>query len=224
MTLSLTQAEFLSGLLGFLFTVALFSYLLGDNPLYRLALHTFIGVAAGYAGVVIIYQVLQPRMIVPLIEGDTNTALLMVVPLILVIFLVLKISPRTASLGNISIAYLVGVGSAVAVGGALMGTLLPQIQATWLSVFPDTKGIFINNLIIIVGTVTTLLTFQFWLRGQTARGDAGRGNVMRVLTTIGQGFLVITLGVIYGGMILSGIAIFGERLAALVGFVSGLMP
>jgi hypothetical protein len=47
---------------------------------------------------------------------------------------------------------------------------------------------------------------------------------MRILTTIGQGFLVITLGVVYGGMILSGIAIFGERLAALVGFVTGLMP
>jgi hypothetical protein len=224
MTLSLTQAEFLSGLLGFLFTVALFSYLLGDNPLYRLALHTFIGVSAGYAGVVIIYQVIRPRMIVPLNNGDPNAALLVGVPLILVIFLVFKLSPRTAPLGNISIAYMVGVGSAVAVGGALMGTLLPQIQATWLSVFPDTRGVFINNLIVIVGTVTTLLTFQFWLRGQTAHGDAGRGSVMQVLTTIGQGFLVITLGVIYGGMILSGIAIFGERLAALAGFVTGLMP
>jgi hypothetical protein len=112
----------------------------------------------------------------------------------------------------------------VAVGGALMGTLLPQIRATWLSILPDTRGIFINNLIVIVGTVTTLLTFQFWLRGQTAHGEAGRGNVMRILTTIGQGFLVITLGVVYGGMILSGIAIFGERLAALVAFVTGLMP
>jgi hypothetical protein len=224
MTLSPTQAEFLSGLLGFLFTVALFSYLLGDNPLYRLALHTFIGVAAGYAGVVIIYQVIRPRMIIPLRTGETDTALLMIVPLILVIFLVLKLSPRTASLGNISIAYLVGVGSAVAVGGALMGTLLPQVQSTWLSIFPDAKGVFINNLIVVVGTVTTLLTFQFWLRGQTARGEAGRGSVMRLLTTIGQGFLVITLGVIYGGMILSGIAIFGERLAALAAFVAGLMP
>jgi hypothetical protein len=163
-------------------------------------------------------------MIVPLTEGDTNAALLMVVPLILVIFLVFKISPRTASLGNISIAYLVGVGSAVAVGGALMGTLLPQIQATWLTVFPDTRGVFLSNLIIVVGTVTTLLTFQFWLRGQSARGDAGRGSVMRFLTGIGQGFVVITLGVIYGGMILSGIAIFGERLAALAGFLTGLMP
>jgi hypothetical protein len=224
MTLSPTQAEFLSGLLGFIFTVALFSYLLGDNPLYRLALHTFIGVAAGYAGVVILYQVIRPRMIIPLRTGQTDTALLMLVPLILVIFLALKISPRIASLGNISIAYLVGVGSAVAVGGALMGTLLPQIQATWLSVFPDARGVFVNNLIVIVGTVTTLLTFQFWLRGQTTHGEAGRGSVMRALTMVGQGFLVITLGVIYGGMILSGIAVFGERLAALVGFLAGLLP
>jgi len=46
-------------------------------------------------------------------------------------------------------------------------------------------------------------------------GDVQRIAPIQFAAQIGQGFLVITLGVIYGGMILSGIAIFGERLVAL---------
>jgi len=35
-----------------LLTIMVLSYLVGDNPLFRIATHIFIGVAAGYAGVV----------------------------------------------------------------------------------------------------------------------------------------------------------------------------
>jgi hypothetical protein len=40
---------------------------------------------------------------------------------------------------------------------------------------------------------------------------------------VGQFFLTVTLGVIYGGMILSGLAIFGERISALSQWITGLM-
>jgi hypothetical protein len=223
--MSLTP-ELISGTLSFFFTVALLSYLIGDNPLYRLALHIFVGVAVGYAALVVIYQVLVPRLINPLTSGDATLIALASVPLFLFIFLALKLGPRTAAWGNISIAYLIGVGAAVATGGALTGTLVPQIQTTWLSLVPtdDSPLGFVDNIIIVAGTITTLLYFQFWLRGQTPSGAAGREPLIRVLAGIGQGFLVLTLGVIYGGMILSGIAILSERLSALAGWVSMLLP
>jgi hypothetical protein len=225
MSLSLTP-ELISGTLSFFFTVALLSYLIGDNPLYRLALHIFVGVAVGYAALVVIYQVLVPRLINPLTSGDMTLIALASVPLFLFIFLALKLGPRTAAWGNISIAYLIGVGAAVTTGGALTGTLVPQIRTTWLSLVPtgDSPLGFLDNIIIVAGTITTLLYFQFWLRGQTPSGTAGRVPLVRVLAGIGQGFLVLTLGVIYGGMILSGIAILSERLSALAGWVSMLLP
>lgn len=226
MTLTPSQAELISGALSFFFTVALLSYLIGDNPLYRLALHIFVGVAVGYAALVVIYQVLIPRLIAPLTDDNNTVVMLTSVPLVLFIFLILKISPRTAALGNISIAYLIGVGTAVAVGGAITGTLLPQVRTTWLSLFPggDSPFAFLNNIVIIAGTITTLVYFQFWLRGQTPGGTAGRLPITRVLADIGQGFLVLTFSVLYAGMILSGIAVFSERLTAMAGWVSTLLP
>ncbi len=220
MTLTPGQVELISGVLSFFFTVALLSYLIGDNPLYRLALHIFIGVSVGYVALVVLYQVLVPRLATPLLSGNPALIGLTLVPLVLFAFLALKISPKTAAVGNISLAFLLGVGVAVAVGGAVTGTLFPQIRSTWLSVMPGAEGGFLNNMIIIIGTVTTLLYFQFWLRDETVLSGAMRIPIMRFLADIGQGFVVLTLATIYGGMILSGIAIFSERLIALYRWVA----
>ena len=43
-----------------LLTVMVFSYIFGDNVLFQLATHIFVGVAVGYAIIVIWYQVFIP--------------------------------------------------------------------------------------------------------------------------------------------------------------------
>jgi hypothetical protein len=44
--------------LGFIFTLLVFSYVFGDNALFRLTIYIFIGVAAGYAAVLAWYNVI----------------------------------------------------------------------------------------------------------------------------------------------------------------------
>ncbi len=220
-----TQANLIGGALSLFFTIALLSYLIGDNILYRLALHTFIGVAAGYVALVVIYQVLVPRLILPLMSDDVTTMILASVPLILFLFLIFKISPRTASLGNVSIAYLIGVGTGVATGGALTGTLVPLIGAAGQSLIPRNGGgivAVISSLVIAAGTITTIFTFQYWLRGESSGGTAIKTPVVRVLGEIGRGFLTLTLGAIYGGMILSGIAVLSQRFYALAQWAASI--
>jgi len=108
----------------------------------------------------------------------------------------------------------------VAIGGAVTGTLLPQIASTWLSVSPlQSGGLWLDNLIIVVGTITTLLYFQFWLQARPG-GAPERAAPMRILVGVGQGFVTVTLGVIYGGMILSGIAVLSQQAAAVWAFIS----
>jgi hypothetical protein len=184
-------------------------------------------VAVGYAALVVIYQVLIPRLVAPLLSNDLLVVGLSAVPLILLVFLALKLSPRTAPLGNVGVAYLLGVGTAVAIGGTLTGTLIPQIRTAWRSLIPSADEgplLILNAIIIVGGAITTLLYFQFWLRGQTAAGTPGRAPIMRVLAGIGQGFVMVTLGAVYGGMILSGIAILSERVGAAAGWVSSILP
>ena len=47
-------------MVGFVLSLMIFSYLVGDNPLFRFAASLFIGVTAGYAAVILLYQVIFP--------------------------------------------------------------------------------------------------------------------------------------------------------------------
>src|SRR5574339_273014 len=122
--------EVISGFIGLILTLLVFSYLIGDNPLFRFAIYLFIGVSSAYAAFAAWQYVLWPKLFSPFLAqlGDLNQLLLLAVPLVLSLSLLAKLSPRTSWMGNFAMAILVGVGAASAVGGALMGTLVPQAQ------------------------------------------------------------------------------------------------
>ncbi|HMD82106.1 MAG TPA: hypothetical protein VKE92_12395, partial [Anaerolineales bacterium] len=121
--------EMISALVGLILTLMIFSYLIGDSPLFRIAVYIFIGVASGYAATVVWHQVLIPKLFAPLQTTNPNQLLLMVIPLVLCISLLAKLTPRISWIGSFAMAVLVGVGAAAAVGGALLGTLIPQARA-----------------------------------------------------------------------------------------------
>ena len=61
--------------------------------------------------------------------NDVNQLILAIIPLLFGVTLLAKLSPRISWIGNFAMAVLVGVGAAVAIGGALLGTLMPQLSA-----------------------------------------------------------------------------------------------
>ena len=58
--------ELISALIGLILTLMVFSYLIGDNPLFRIAVYLFIGVASGYAATIVWHNVLVPKLFQPL--------------------------------------------------------------------------------------------------------------------------------------------------------------
>lgn len=216
----LPMSELIGGALGFFFTLAILSYIFGENPLFRFALHVFIGVSAGYIGLITIHEVISPRFVSTLQTKDTLALSIIVVPLILFLFLVMKLSTRTSAIGNIGVGYMLGVGVGTAVGSAVTGTLIPQVQATFLSIFPNAGMDALNNLVVIIGTISSLLFFQSWLnpRSKGTDGDEKFGFT-RLVSTVGKSFITLSLGAVYGGLIISGIAIFAERIVFLVTFI-----
>ena len=128
--------EFIGLALGFLLTILIFSYLIGDNPFFRLAIHIFIGVSAAYVALITINNVLIPRLIIPLINGSRGEQLLSIILFIPSFFLLFKVTPLRKA-GSWAVAILVGIGAAAAVGGAITGTLFPQILGTINSVDPS---------------------------------------------------------------------------------------
>jgi hypothetical protein len=202
--------------IGFILTLMVFSYLLGDNFLYRLAIYVFVGLAAGFVTILMLDSVLLPWVRATLLSGETSGQIAGAVPLLLGLLLLLKASARFNRLGNLGLAFVVGIGTAVALVGAISGTLLPLANATSGSVATDV----LNGFILVIGVISTLIYFQYQARRDGA-GATRRGLVIRAVGAVGQGFIVVTLGALYGGAILSGLVIFSERIAFILSRISG---
>jgi hypothetical protein len=222
---SANVVDLITGGISFLLTLMVLSYLIGDNPAFRVAIYIFIGVSAGYAAAVAWHQVLYPRLFGPLLSGSLSDLLLTIVPLVLGVLLLFKLSPRTARLGNPSMAFLVGVGAAVAVGGAVMGTLFQQTRASMNALDLSGAGQYwlerlSEGVVMLVGTVTTLVYFHFGAKA-TASGPQ-RGKLVGVLSWIGQGFIAITFGVLFAGVFVAALTALIERLNFMITFLTSL--
>jgi heme/copper-type cytochrome/quinol oxidase subunit 2 len=113
-----------------------------------------------------------------------------------------------------------GVGAATVIGGAVLGTIFPQISASadQLNIHSaptelnNLVGWFINALIILVGTVTTLIFFQFGVRHHEEGEPEKQPVILEYISTVGQGFLVITLGVLFAGVYLATLSALIDRI------------
>lgn len=205
----------------FLLTLMVLSYFLGDNVFFRVATYLFIGVSAGYVAVLLIYDVLWPRLFLPLLSGS----LIYLVPLVLAILMLTKLFPAAANLGALPMGLLVGVGAAIAIGGAVLGTLLGQTQAAanefdlasvsnpWLQ--------FFEALVFLAGMASVLIYFQFNGRNKPETGTP-RSPLLEKFAKTGQVFLMITLGAVFAGVLSAALTALIERLDFLTTTVMSL--
>lgn len=206
--------------LAFVFTLMVFSYLLGDNPLFRIAEHLLVGLALGFAWIVAWHTVFQPRVLALIGSREQDQILYTLVPLGLGALLLLKGRGSRSKISSIPLAYLFGVGAAVALGGAIFGTLIPQAEATILSLnpvdYPAEWAVYdvVDALFIVVGTVCTLLYFTFTAAGQSRLGRL-RGGLVRIGAGIGRWFLMFIFGALFGSLVMSRISLLVERITFL---------
>ena len=216
----MTPADQIGMIVGAVFTLLILSYLIGDNFLYRFATHILVGAGAGYIFAVVVVDVWRPYLIVPFISTvqtqQVHPGLLVaVVGFFLGFLLLFKLRPRWAFVGNVSIGYLIGVGAAVALGGALFGTLAPQIEATAKA--SVTSGIdSVLTVIILVGTLFTLASFGFY--------RSARGGILSGINAIGRFFLAIALGATFALVYVASVSLLIERTQAVVDAVRLLVP
>ncbi len=213
--------DLIGGWVSLVLTLLVFSYLLGDNVLYRVAVHVLVGVAAAYAVIVATESVLVPWLHETLLAStngrdDATMAALRVIgtlPFLFGVLVLFKSSPRLAPVGNLGLGFVVGVGVAVAIAGAVSGTIAPLAREAGQSV----KGDVGNGLVILIGVVTTLIYFQFL--AVTHGGKVRRPRWLRGLAGVGQFFVTIALGALYAGAILTSLAIFSDVIRAQLEFI-----
>lgn len=197
------MSELLGVLVGFLLTICIYSYLVGDNPLYRFGVHLLVGVSAAYAAVIAFNTVIWPQVDRFLAQPASPENLPWIVPLLLAVLLLVRWIGPLAWMGDSTVGVLVTVGAAVALVGVISGTLLPQLLAT------HADNAFLGLLTALL-TVCALLYFQF-TGGVDREGTLQPSLWKRAVTNVGQAVLMVTFGALFAGALGTSLTILVER-------------
>jgi len=216
---SASMPDLIGAFFGFIFTLFVFSYAWGDNPFFKFATHLFVGVAAGYATIITVYNIIFPHLIFPLFSENRSEMILTIIYIIPCALVLTKASPRLSKIGNPAMAFLVGIGAAAAVGGAVRGTMSPQVSAS-INIFENTG--FINAGIILIGTLSTLIYFQFGRKETPAKG-LQTGQFIKAIGWVGQVFIAITFGALFAGVYFATLTALIERFSYLWNFLRSFL-
>jgi hypothetical protein len=127
-------------------TLAMYSFLYKDNPIFKLGEHIYVGVSVGYSLTRIIFEYIIKKWYSPLLEplvnliregnwdrlgptlGEMKWALL--IPTVLGFLLLTRPFKKISWLSRIAFAFVVGTGAGLAIPKIIGTFFLPQLQDT----------------------------------------------------------------------------------------------
>ncbi|MBN2083259.1 hypothetical protein JW859_13760 [bacterium] len=169
-------------------TIIIFSFIYKDNPLYKFGEHLFLGVSLGYGWCIYYYNDIFPNAIKPLqeISQDSKNALVLI-PIILGLFIILRVVPSLAWLSRFSFALYIGGFAGLAVPNVISGVFLPQLTSTINPLGPDWPSI-IKQVVLLVGVFCTVVFFFFSWEHRGAVGKIGRVGILYIMVAFGASF------------------------------------
>jgi len=189
-------------------TLAIYSFLYKENPLYRLAEHLVVGTSLGYSIVMIWNQLLFPRLWQPLTHGQDWT---LVIPALFGILYITRFYPRVAWLSRYPIAFLLGTGMGVGFPLDMQALVLRQIEATIIPIYAPGApfDVSLGTVVIVLGTLAALIYFFF--------SKPHRGPFFGTGSKIGIWIIMIGFGATFGFTVMGRISLLIGRVQFLLG-------
>ncbi len=207
--------------IGALLTIGIFSFIYGDNPLYKFCEAIFVGVSAGHWFVTLFWTVFVAKLIRN-VEIGLNTFITQgfsagmadymhwsyIFGGLLGFLMLLRLFPKIGWISRWSLAFVVGTTSGLFFINYLVSNGLRQIEKSILT-FTS-----VGNIVIIVGTFCGLIYFFFSKEHKGTFGGFAR---------IGIWFLMITFGASFGYTVMSRMSLLIGRMDYLLGNWLGLI-
>ncbi|MCS7245668.1 MAG: hypothetical protein N2504_05780 [candidate division WOR-3 bacterium] len=204
-------------------TLAILSFVFGDNPIYKFAEHIFVGISAGFGVILALNQAIWPSIQMGLdpsqhvfIRTMTVVAILLGILTLIRLEIFTYIVPSLVWLSRIPIAFVVGIGSGISIVASIQGFIFPQTLATFLPVLsPEymidlssplnflTSLLFtIGPLVILLGVISTLVYFYF---------STEQRGVLLGIAKLGIIIMMITFGASFGYTIMARFSLLISR-------------
>ena len=200
-------------------TLFIFSFLYKDNPLFKLAENLYVGVSVGYTIVKTYDTVIIHLIWKPIVE---NGEWALLIPVAIGLLMLTRYVPKAAWMSRYAFAFIVGVGSGLAIPRVISSYILKQIEDTvrpLMLLVPGEGVIFtwsllnpasgLNTIIILVG-VSSVLFYFFFSVEHTGPGKA--------VARTGILFLMVAFGAAFGYTVMARMSLLIGRLTDLIEF------
>lgn len=187
-------------------TLCVFSFLLGDNPFYKLAEHIYVGVSAGYWMCVGYWGTIVPVIMDPLAARQWSA----LIPLILGLMLLLQLVPDVAWVSRWPLCFLVGMYAGLQIVYTMDSMIIEQVEDSIkpLLVYAASGGVdwttTLVNWIVVFGLLSGMIYFYFSV--------PHKGVVFGGGARVGIWVLMIALGASFGFTVMARISLLIGRM------------
>ena len=188
-----------------LVTLVVLGSLLGERRLFAGSQHLLAGLAPGFLAVIAITDVLLPRLVTPLVDDPGGRPELWLGIGLAAVTAAIPWLPRPMAAIPASIA--IGALAAFALGGAVLGTLLPQLDAS-IARPASSPAATVGSAVAAVITGLVLIGFVHGIP---------RGRGLGLVAETGRWLLLAGLGGWLGFLLLSRAVLLVERIGFLLG-------
>lgn len=193
-----------------LLTLATYSYVLYKETFaFRFAEHAFMATTFAVA-VVIAAQTLNSNTFLPIAKGDWSY----VIPIILGLLLYTMPFRQYRWISRYPIALIVGVGTGVAIRGAVQAQVVGQVLAAITLPKPPTPMNWFNFFFSLIAFITSTSYFIF---------TKEHTGLFKIPTKIGRYVLMLALGAYFGNTVLFRMSMLAGRVAEVLK-VLGIIP
>ncbi len=190
-------------------SLGIYSYLYKENPIFRACEHLYLGLSLAHLAVM----------------GWTNVrdlgfseiqkgSYLVIIPLTLGLLLFSRFFPKISWLSRYSLAYFVGVASAVTITGVIDAGIISQVRG---AIVPLNS---LNSVISTLCNVAAITTFFFIVGSAEKKGQPSNSMLTQIVqkTSIaGRFVLMVSFGAVFGTTIMARLGLFIPRLQFLFG-------
>ena len=200
-------------------TLLIFSFLYRDNPLFKLAEHLYVGVSIGYLIVKTYDTVIDRLVITPIIEQGEYSLL---IPVAIGMLMLARYVPKAAWMSRYAFAFIVGMGSGLAIPRTISSFILKQVEDTVRPILSmaGSDGVTfsmnllnpasnLNAIIILFGVSSVLFYFFFSIEHSGVGKAVARTGIM---------FLMISFGAAFGYTVMARMSLLIGRFTDLIEF------
>jgi hypothetical protein len=184
--------------------LSLFSFLYKENPAFSIAENIYVGAGAGHM-IAMGYRNIMGMAVHPLREQGQWS---MIIPLLLGLMLYTRFTRRYAFLSRYGLALPIGMGAGLALRALPAAQVLSQVRATLVDLTN------VDNLVLMVGVVCTLIFFLF---------TTAQNNFARQASKLGKYFMLVTFGLTFATAVFQHIGIYFGSLQLLLGTWLGII-